>query len=62
MACAGCSSAVESALSSLEGAENVQVSHTDNSASLKLRTDSPAGEEDIRAAVEKAGYKVTALK
>lgn len=62
MACAGCSSSVESALSSLEGAEDVQVSHTDNSASLKLRADSTAGKEDIRAAIEKAGYKVTTLK
>lgn len=57
MACAGCAGTVAQALQALPGVVEVEVSHADAKAEVRF---DPArlGVEQLRAAVEQAGYKV----
>ncbi|ERH10553.1 MAG: copper chaperone [halophilic archaeon J07HX64] len=57
MACGGCEQTVEDVLAALDGVTAVEADHERDA--VELLTES-ASEEQIRTAVEDAGYEVTA--
>jgi copper ion binding protein len=57
MACAGCSGAVEKALSELEGVTGTKVDLAKKTASVDYDS-AKLGLQDLKKAVEGAGYKV----
>ena len=55
MTCAGCTAAVERVLRALEGVTKVSVSLNEGEATVEFES-SQVGREDLRAAIEDAGY------
>lgn len=56
MTCGGCSAAVRLAVKKMDGVEDVEVSHDDNSATVKYDADKVTP-EDIVKVIEKQGFK-----
>ena len=56
MACDGCERNVESALGDLDGVTRVKADHEDGT--LEVVVDDEVPDEDVRAAIEDAGYDV----
>lgn len=59
MMCAHCEAAVDKALSAIDGV-SAKVSHKKGTAKLKLECDVP--DEELKKAVEDAGYKVLGIE
>lgn len=59
MMCAHCEAAVDKALSAIDGV-SAKVSHKKGTAKLKLERDVP--DEELKKAVEDAGYKVLGIE
>jgi copper chaperone len=58
MSCNGCEQNVENALKKLDSVTRVQADHTGNT--VEIVVDDDADDEDIHAAIEQAGYDVSA--
>lgn len=58
MSCTGCEQNVANALTNLEGVNRVEADHEDDT--VAVVADDSVGDDDIRAAIEGAGYEVTA--
>lgn len=56
MSCTACEQNVESALRNLDGVTRVEASH--EGGTVEVVADEGATDEDLRAAVERAGYDV----
>lgn len=60
LTCGSCASRVSTAVGGLEGVDNVRVSLVaGGSSTLSVSSSAPLQEDDIIAAVEQAGYRVT---
>lgn len=58
MSCGGCERNVENALRTLDGVNRVEADHEADTVEVVVGAD--VGEADVRAAIEDAGYEVTA--
>jgi copper chaperone len=58
MSCNGCEQNVESALQKLDGVTRVESDHEADA--VEVVVDDDAADDDIHAAIEQAGYDVTA--
>jgi Copper chaperone len=58
MSCGGCEQNVEDALAALDGVSGVEADHEGDA--VALVTEGDVTDDDIRAAVEDAGYEVPA--
>ena len=58
MSCNGCEQNVTNALTTLDGVNRVEADHEDDT--VEVVADDSVSDDDIRAAVERAGYEVTA--
>jgi len=58
MSCNGCEQNVENALKKLDSVTRVQADHTGNT--VEIVFDDDAHDEDIYAAIEQAGYDISA--
>lgn len=58
MSCNGCEQNVENALKNLDSVTRVDADHTGNTVEIVVNED--AEDEDIHAAIEQAGYDVSA--
>jgi copper chaperone len=56
MSCGGCEQNVEDALAALDGVSGVEADHEGDA--VELVTEGGVADDDIRAAVEDAGYEV----
>ena len=58
MSCGGCEQNVTNALTNLDGVNRVEADHEDDS--VEVVADDSVSDDDVRAAIEQAGYEVTA--
>lgn len=58
MSCTGCEQNVENALQNLKGVRRVEADH--GNGSVEVVVDDEVADDDLHAAVEQAGYDVTA--
>jgi copper chaperone len=57
MSCGGCEQNVEDALAALDGVSSVAADHEGDA--VELVTESDVADDDIRAAIEDAGYEAS---